>query len=174
MCWHYITTDVVLGTVYRQFYFCFFTLGWRDKIIDARAVFPFNDYTELFFFDLFSFFFNIYVMYLCVGSQAVRCLSCTSPSPFFQCTYVFVWGEWDPNIVLHICIIYGGILPPAENAYTKWFIWSTAFLVESTAIDGDEQESESQIPSLKVTITHMHCNIAEQNQAQQCMAILGL
>lgn len=82
---------------------------------------------------------------------------------------MIVCGEWDPNIVLHICIMYGSILPLAENACTKWFIRSTAFLVEPTAMDGDEQKSESQISSPKVTIAHMHCNIAEQNQAKQRM-----
>lgn len=30
--------------------------------------------------------------------------------------HVFVCGEWDPNIVLRICIMYGGFLPLAENA----------------------------------------------------------
>lgn len=95
--------------------------------------------------------------------------------PFlFHCMFVFVCGEWDPNIVLHLCIMYSGVLPLAENAYTKWCIRSTAFPVEPAAMDGDEQKSESQISSPKVTITHMHWNIAAQNQAQHCMAIADI
>lgn len=62
--------------------------------------------------------------------------------------------------------MYGSILQMAENAYTKWFIRSAALLVEPTAMDGDGQESESQISSPKVTIAHIHCNVAEQNQAK--------
>lgn len=65
---------------------------------------------------------------------------------------------------LHTCIMYGGILQLAENAYTKWFIRSGAFLVEPTAMGGDEQESESQISMPEVAIAHIHF--------QQCKAEL--
>lgn len=88
----------------------------------------------------------------------------------FECMCVFVGGGWHPNIVFHICIMYGSVLQLAENAYTKWFIRSAAFLVEPTAMDGNEQESESQISSPKVTIAHIRCNIAEQNQAKHWTA----
>lgn len=77
---------------------------------------------------------------------------------------------WVVGDIQTLCSTYVLCMAAAENAYTKWFIRPAAFLVEPTAVDGDEQESESQISSPKVTIAHVHCNIAEHNQAKHWTA----